>query len=151
MYENQLGALTNQQFNVEQTNFALQSMQDNVQTVRAMQAAGKQLKQNFKQPELNINKIENMQDDMADLMVRPTVTGGSGSITAQGQHCDLSLHTRGCLLSSGGPSVKDSLTELWLHTCGCTSKALGEGGEGLRSNLSRLMWASLMGCSRAHV
>eukprot|EP00891_Asterochloris_glomerata_P004727 jgi/Astpho2/4727/Aster-00281 len=70
MYENQLGALTNQQFNVEQTNFALQSMQDNVQTVRAMQAAGKQLKQNFKQPELNINKIENMQDDMADLMDR---------------------------------------------------------------------------------
>eukprot|EP00891_Asterochloris_glomerata_P004728 jgi/Astpho2/4728/Aster-00282 len=69
MYENQLGALTNQQFNVEQTNFALQSMQDNVQTVRAMQAAGKQLKQNFKQPELNINKIENMQDDMADLML----------------------------------------------------------------------------------
>lgn len=83
MYENQLGALTNQQFNVEQTNFALQSMQDNVETVRAMQAAGKQLKQNFKQPELNINKIENMQDDMADLMVRFTDMDGNGS----GQHC----------------------------------------------------------------
>lgn len=79
MYENQLGALTNQQFNVEQTNFALQSMQDNVQTVRAMQAAGKQLKQNFKQPELNINKIENMQDDMADLMVRLPNMDGNGS------------------------------------------------------------------------
>ena len=79
MYENQLGALTNQQLNVEQTNFALQSMQDNVQTVRAMQAAGKQLKQNFKQPELNINKIENMQDDMADLMVRLPNMDGNGS------------------------------------------------------------------------
>ena len=126
MYENQLGALTNQQFNVEQTNFALQSMQDNVQTVRAMQAAGKQLKQNFKQPELNINKIENMQDDMADLMVRPIVVGGTGSgqqFTAQGQHCDLSLHARGCL-SLEGPSVKESLIRLWLHTCGCTSLPL---------------------------
>ena len=79
MYENQLGALTNQQLNVEQTNFALQSMQDNVQTVRAMQAAGRQLKQNFKQPELNINKIENMQDDMADLMVRLPNMDGNGS------------------------------------------------------------------------
>ena len=135
MYENQLGALTNQQFNVEQTNFALQSMQDNVQTVRAMQAAGKQLKQNFKQPELNINKIENMQDDMADLMVRPTVVGGTGSVTVQGQHCDLSLLARGCLLRFKGSlftglPYQTVAAHLRLHL-----KALGDGGGGLRSKV----------------
>lgn len=59
----------NQQFNVDQTSFALQSMQDSVQTVQAMKAAGKELKAAFKQPELNINNIENLQDDMADMMV----------------------------------------------------------------------------------
>lgn len=70
MYENQRGQLMNQQFNVEQTSFALQSMQDSVQTVQAMKVAGKELKQAFKQPELNINDIENLQDQMADMMVR---------------------------------------------------------------------------------
>ena len=60
----------NQQFNVDQTSFALQSMQDSVQTVQAMKAAGKELKAAFKQPELNINSIENLQDDLADMMVR---------------------------------------------------------------------------------
>lgn len=60
----------NQQFNIDQTSFALQSMQDSVQTVQAMKAAGKELKAAFKQPELNINSIENLQDDLADMMVR---------------------------------------------------------------------------------
>lgn len=64
----------NQQFNVDQTSFALQSMQDSVQTVQAMKAAGKELKAAFKQPELNINSIENLQDDMADMMVGPEVS-----------------------------------------------------------------------------
>jgi charged multivesicular body protein 5 len=68
MYENQRGQLMNQQFNVEQTSFALQSMQDSVQTVQAMKVAGKELKAAFKQPELNINDIENLQDQMADMM-----------------------------------------------------------------------------------
>ena len=62
----------NQQFNVDQTSFALQSMQDSVQTVQAMKAAGKELKTAFKQPELNINSIENLQDDLADMMVGST-------------------------------------------------------------------------------
>ena len=70
LYENQRGQLMNQQFNVDQTSFALQSMQDSVQTVQAMKAAGKELKAAFKQPELNINSIENLQDDLADMMVR---------------------------------------------------------------------------------
>ncbi len=69
LYENQRGQLMNQQFNVDQTSFALQSMQDSVQTVQAMKAAGKELKAAFKQPELNINSIENLQDDLADMMV----------------------------------------------------------------------------------
>jgi len=37
--------------------------------VQAMKAAGKELKAAFKQPELNINSIENLQDDLADMMV----------------------------------------------------------------------------------
>ena len=129
MYENQLGTLTNQQFNVEQTNFALQSMQDNVQTVRAMQAAGKQLKQNFKQPELNINKIENMQDDMADLMVRSAVKGGNGSgqqSTAQGQHYDQSWHARCCLLHFSGSFCRRLPYQAMAAHLRLHLKALGE-------------------------
>lgn len=82
LYENQRGQLMNQQFNVDQTSFALQSMQDSVQTVQAMKAAGKELKAAFKQPELNINSIENLQDDMADMMV-----GGAVSQMPQFPRC----------------------------------------------------------------
>ena len=79
----------NQQFNVDQTSFALQSMQDSVQTVQAMKAAGKELKAAFKQPELNINSIENLQDDMADMMVGHVVSHASLSILSNGAVCNL--------------------------------------------------------------
>ncbi|KAK9830504.1 hypothetical protein WJX72_012115 [[Myrmecia] bisecta] len=68
LYEGQRDQLYAQQFNMEQTSFALESMKDSVQTVQAMKAAGKELKQTFKSKELNIDSIEKMHDEMADLM-----------------------------------------------------------------------------------
>ena len=70
LYESQREQLYNQQFNIEQTTFAVQSMQDSVQTVQAMQAAGKELRQVMKTSDLKIDNIYKMQDDMEDLLVR---------------------------------------------------------------------------------
>lgn len=71
MLETQREQLYNQQMNMEQTSFAVQNMQDNIAQVRAMKAANKDLKGAFKSKELNIDNIERMNDDMADMMVRP--------------------------------------------------------------------------------
>ena len=69
LYENQREQLYNQQFNMEQTSFALESIKDTASTVQAMKAAGAELKQAFKKQDLNIDGIEKLQDEMADLMV----------------------------------------------------------------------------------
>ena len=69
LYENQREQLYNQQFNMEQTSFALESIKDTAQTVQAMKAAGAELKTAFKKQDLNIDSIEKLQDEMADLMV----------------------------------------------------------------------------------
>ncbi len=69
LYENQREQLYNQQFNMEQTSFALESIKDTAQTVQAMKAAGSELKTAFKKSDLDINSIEKLQDEMADLMV----------------------------------------------------------------------------------
>jgi uncharacterized protein HemX len=74
LYENQREQLYNQQFNMEQTSFALESIKDTAQTVQAMKAAGAELKQAFKKQDLNIDSIEKLQDEMADLMVRVAST-----------------------------------------------------------------------------
>jgi DNA-dependent RNA polymerase auxiliary subunit epsilon len=68
LYETQRDQLYNQQFNVEQTAFVMENVQDSVQTVQAMKAASKELRTAFKKNELNISGIEKLQDDMADLM-----------------------------------------------------------------------------------
>ena len=54
---------------MEQTSFALESIKDTAQTVQAMKAAGSELKTAFKKQDLDINSIEKLQDEMADLMV----------------------------------------------------------------------------------
>ena len=54
---------------MEQTSFALESVQDSVVTVRAMKAASKELRTAFKSKDLDINSIEQMNDEMADLLV----------------------------------------------------------------------------------
>ncbi|KFM26129.1 Charged multivesicular body protein 5 [Auxenochlorella protothecoides] len=86
LYESQRDQLYNQQYNIEQTSFAIQSMQDSVHTVQAMAvrrvvargvmtwrgaasgAAGKELKQTMKHKDLRIENIESMQDSMQDLL-----------------------------------------------------------------------------------
>jgi hypothetical protein len=70
LLETQRDQLFNQQFNMEQTSFALESMKDSAQTVAAMKQAGQELKQAFKSNDLNISSIEKLQDEMADYMVR---------------------------------------------------------------------------------
>ncbi|GMH88531.1 hypothetical protein TL16_g11183, partial [Triparma laevis f. inornata] len=66
MYETQRDQLANQQFNIEQAGFAIESAKDTVTTVSAMKAANTQLKKQYK--EFNIDEIEDMTDDLADMM-----------------------------------------------------------------------------------
>lgn len=73
LLEGQRDQLYNQQFNMEQTSFALESMKDSVAQVKAMKAANKELKQAFGQKELNISAIDKLHDEMADMMVSPQV------------------------------------------------------------------------------
>merc|ERR550514_2142638 len=56
----------NQQFNMEQIQFAQDGLKDTADTVKAMKDANKALKKQFKQ--ININQVEDLQDDMADLL-----------------------------------------------------------------------------------
>ena len=88
LYETQRDQLYNQQFNVEQTAFVMENVQDSVQTVQAMKAASKELRIAFKKNELNISGIEKLQDDMADLMASETV-------------CTTALHSRAVSIISG--------------------------------------------------
>ena len=55
-----------QSFNMEQTNFATENLKNTVTTIETMKIASKEIKSQFKK--MNIDKIENMQDDMADLL-----------------------------------------------------------------------------------
>jgi len=66
MYESQLDNLRTQSFNMEQANYATQSLKDTQATVVAMKAGAKQMKKEFKK--VNIDEIEDIQDDMADLL-----------------------------------------------------------------------------------
>ncbi|RZF32770.1 hypothetical protein LSTR_LSTR009879 [Laodelphax striatellus] len=66
MYEEQALNLRQQSFNMEQANFATQSLKDTQATVVAMKAGVKQMQQEFKK--ININQIEDIQDDMADML-----------------------------------------------------------------------------------
>uniref|UniRef100_A0A914WML1 Charged multivesicular body protein 5 n=1 Tax=Plectus sambesii TaxID=2011161 RepID=A0A914WML1_9BILA len=66
MYENQRDQLMTQSFNMEQSNFALQGMKDTQTTVAAMKMGLKEMKREYKK--LDINKIEDMQDEMEDML-----------------------------------------------------------------------------------
>uniref|UniRef100_A0A7S0XDS1 Charged multivesicular body protein 5 n=1 Tax=Mantoniella antarctica TaxID=81844 RepID=A0A7S0XDS1_9CHLO len=68
LYEGQRETLYNQQFNLEQVSFAAQSAKDTVVQVQAMQAASKELKTQFKSKTFNIDAIDALNDEMADLM-----------------------------------------------------------------------------------
>jgi charged multivesicular body protein 5 len=66
VYESQREMLSNQSFNIEQQNMAIQSMKDTKTTVQAMQMGLKEMKKEYKN--IDLNKIENLQDDMADIL-----------------------------------------------------------------------------------
>lgn len=62
MYEQQRDQLQNQQFNVDQTSFAIETVRSTQTTVAAMKVAAKTLKKENKK--ISLNEIENMQDEM---------------------------------------------------------------------------------------
>ena len=58
--------LRNQSFNMEQANYANQTLKDTQSTVAAMKDGMKAMKKEFKK--INIEEIEDMQDDMSDML-----------------------------------------------------------------------------------
>jgi len=66
MYEKQRDSLYNQQFNVDQTKFAMQNAKDTKVMVDAMKDAGKELKVAYK--DIKIDEIEDLHDDMSEIM-----------------------------------------------------------------------------------
>ncbi|KRT78253.1 hypothetical protein AMK59_8151 [Oryctes borbonicus] len=66
MYESQLENLRGQSFNMEQANFAHQTLKDTHTTVVAMKDGMKQMKKEFKK--INIEEIDDVQDELADMM-----------------------------------------------------------------------------------
>merc|ERR1712193_506707 len=65
-YEAQSDNLRNQAFNMEQTNYATQSLKDTKTTVNAMKMGVKEMKKEFKN--INIDQIEDLQDDLGDML-----------------------------------------------------------------------------------
>jgi charged multivesicular body protein 5 len=63
MYENQRDQLAGQQFNIEQTSFAIDSIKDTQTTVGAMKDANKQIKAEFKKMNLSEIEVGGMPDD----------------------------------------------------------------------------------------
>ncbi|XP_066999242.1 charged multivesicular body protein 5 [Anabrus simplex] len=66
MYEQQADNLRQQAFNMEQANYACQTLKDTHTTVVAMKAGMKQMQKEFKK--INIDEIEDVQDDLADML-----------------------------------------------------------------------------------
>ncbi|XP_046737903.1 charged multivesicular body protein 5 [Diprion similis] len=66
MYESQVDNLRQQAFNMEQANYATQTLKDTQSTVVAMKQGVKQMQKEFKN--INIDDIEDMQDDLADML-----------------------------------------------------------------------------------
>lgn len=65
-YEGQRDQLMQQSFNMEQSNYAIQSVKDTKVTYDAMKTGMKQMKKELKT--VNIDKIEDLQDDMEDML-----------------------------------------------------------------------------------
>ena len=66
MYESQRDQLAGQQFNIDQTSFAIETVKNTQTTVQAMSAAAKQLKVENKK--IDLNEIEDTMDDMEDML-----------------------------------------------------------------------------------
>ena len=59
MYENQRENIQQQSWNMDQTNYTINSLKDTQQTVTAMKAGLKQMKKEYKK--INIDKVEDLQ------------------------------------------------------------------------------------------
>ncbi|KAF5358906.1 hypothetical protein D9758_004803 [Tetrapyrgos nigripes] len=68
MYESQLAQLTQQTFNMESAALTTENLRNTMATVDALQASNKEIKKQY--GKINIDKIENMYDEMEDLMER---------------------------------------------------------------------------------
>ncbi len=66
MYEGQRDQMQSQSWNMEQANMMQDNLKNVMTTVDAMKTTNKSLKQQY--GKINIDKIEKMQDEMADLM-----------------------------------------------------------------------------------
>ncbi|XP_062849176.1 charged multivesicular body protein 5 [Trichomycterus rosablanca] len=66
MYEGQRDQLMQQSFNMEQTNYTIQSLKDTKTTVDAMKIGAKEMKKAYKN--VKIDQIEDLQDQMEDMM-----------------------------------------------------------------------------------
>jgi charged multivesicular body protein 5 len=67
MYEKQRDMASAQQFNIDQTAFSLESTKATIDTVGAMKAASKELRNTMKH-DLNIDDVDGLADDMAEMM-----------------------------------------------------------------------------------
>ncbi|MCP9264804.1 Charged multivesicular body protein 5 [Dirofilaria immitis] len=66
MYENQRDQLSQQSFNMEQSNFTIQGMKDTQTTVMAMKQGLKTMQMEYKK--LDIDKIDKLQDEMEEML-----------------------------------------------------------------------------------
>lgn len=67
MYESQRDQMANQQFNVDQVAFNMESAKANVATVASLKQANAELKRTIKK-DLDIDEVDDLADDMAELM-----------------------------------------------------------------------------------
>lgn len=65
-YEQQLENLRSQSFNMEQANYATQTLKDTHATITAMKDGVTQMKKEFKK--INIDQIEDVNDELADML-----------------------------------------------------------------------------------
>lgn len=65
-YEGQLENLRQQSFNMEQANYATQTLKDTKTTVDAMKLGVKEMKKEYKK--VNLDQIEDLQDDLSDML-----------------------------------------------------------------------------------
>ena len=65
-YEKQRDQVVNQQFNIDQQSFAMESMKSTLDTVSSMKETKKVMKTQMKK--INIDKIEDLKDDLDELM-----------------------------------------------------------------------------------
>merc|ERR1711998_87099 len=68
MYEAQVNTMDSQMFNMDQVQFAHEQMENTIATVQAMKETSRVMKEQFKAPEMDLDMIMDMQDDIAELL-----------------------------------------------------------------------------------